>query len=103
MSNRSQSQESSNDREVPVERARTAGEMQVERALAAYRSRYANGHDASVHAIEAAMCELVDEMKHKHVGPVDVVLAIKHHLHEYPASVAIHADIMRRCIEHYYE
>lgn len=104
MSNRSQSQElgdSADGDDVPP--PRTLAEDHLDSALIGYRSRYTKGHEDSIHAIETALYEVVDEMKEDNAGPVAVLLAVKSRLVMHPASASIHAAIVHRCIDRYYK
>lgn len=104
MPNRSRSQSlDDNSDEESLLLERTLGEQHLDTALGMYQPRLATGHAASIRAIEFAVCEVVDEKKRHHDGPVAVILAVKERLAMYPASASIHAVLVRRCIERYYE
>lgn len=107
MSNRSQSERSKEDDDDDAAAddvaPQTLGEQHLESALGEYRSRYSAGHEDSIDVIERAVCEVVDELKRTGAGPVAVILAVKSQLIPHPASHSIHPDIVRRCIERFYE
>ena len=81
---------------------RTRAEQQLRDALAEFGARPAGTRPDLLAAIHAAVLEVADEQRDRDAGPIALVLAIKRQLADFPASVAIHADLVRRGIDRFY-
>jgi hypothetical protein len=82
---------------------RTTAEQQLRDALAELGARPVGVRPDLLAAVHDAVRELADDQRDRDTGPIALVLAIKRQLTDFPASATIHADIVRRGIDRFYE
>ena len=82
--------------------SRSLATDRLHNGLSHYRSRHAPGHESALREINAAVDDLVDEMRLAGRDPSAVIVTLKALLAEYPATALIHGSAVRRCIERYY-